>query len=61
MNHRGSYSVPGGDVDSGGRLRLVADQSLHHERVLEVTDVVAVFGLALVDAWVRERGDTGSC
>lgn len=40
----------------GGRLRLVADQSLHHEGVLEVADVVAVLGLALVDPWeVRHR------
>lgn len=45
----------------GGRLRLVTDQSLHHERVLEVTDVVAVLGLALVDAWEGHEGDTGSC
>lgn len=52
----GSYSVPGGDVNwgrwegGGWGLRLITDQRLHHERVLEVTDVVAVLGLALVDA-----------
>lgn len=31
-------------------LRFVADHRLHHERVLEVTDVVAVLRVALVDA-----------
>lgn len=43
----------------GGRLRLVADQSLHHERVLEVADVVAVLGLALVDAWEGHEARDG--
>lgn len=51
-----SYNVPGGDVNwgrwegGGCGLRLITDQRLHHECVLEVTDVVAVLGLALVDA-----------
>lgn len=33
-----------------GGLRLVADNRLHHEGVLEVADVVALLGVSLVDA-----------
>ena len=39
-----------GDTDGAPCLRFIADNRLHHKCVLEVTDVVAVLRLALVDA-----------
>lgn len=61
----GCYSGWGSDwrrafgwVGGLGRLscsRFIADNRLHHECILKVTDVVAVLRLALVDASV---GDT---
>lgn len=62
----GCYNVLGGGRRRGlgragawrGALRPVADHRLHHERVLEVTDVVAVLRLTLVDACEGKRGET---
>ena len=37
------------------KVNLVTDNGLNHKRVFKVTDVMALLGLALVDACERER------
>lgn len=53
----GDVPLGGWDVTDNCRLCFIADNCLNHECILQVTDVVAVLRLALVDACEIKRGE----